>query len=113
MFQEKIQWKRLWLGLVAVAIVLLLAVSGSIFKSPAVAGKPPSIIADMGFPQPIADVWPTDEYYPAVKNLTERYGCLTGYPDNTFKPRRVATRGEVAQMLSDCLDRIVELIEQK
>ncbi|MBD1939279.1 S-layer homology domain-containing protein [Microcoleus sp. FACHB-68] len=45
--------------------------------------------------------------------MVERYACLTGYPDNTFQPRRVATRGEVAQMLSNCLDRIVELIEQK
>ena len=112
MFQEKIQCKRLWLGLVSMAIVLFVTVSGSILKLPASASQPPSIMADIA-PLPIADVWPTDEYYPAIKNLVERYACLTGYPDNTFKPRRVATRGEVAQMLSDCLDRIVELIEQK
>lgn len=95
MFQEKIPWKGLLVSLAAIATVLLLAVSGSIFKLPATAGQSPTIIAEMA-PQPIADVWPTDEYYPAVKNLVERYACLTGYPDNTFQPRRVATRGEVA-----------------
>ncbi|TVS06454.1 MAG: S-layer homology domain-containing protein, partial [Cyanobium sp. PLM2.Bin73] len=31
------------------------------------------------------DVRPTDWAYQALSNLIERYGCVAGYPDGTFK----------------------------
>ncbi|MEB3320657.1 MAG: S-layer homology domain-containing protein, partial [Cyanobium sp.] len=32
-----------------------------------------------------SDVRPTDWAYQALSNLIERYGCVAGYPDGTYK----------------------------
>ncbi|TVS03068.1 MAG: S-layer homology domain-containing protein, partial [Cyanobium sp. PLM2.Bin73] len=37
------------------------------------------------------DVQPTDWAYQALSNLIERYGCVAGYPDGTFKGQRAMT----------------------
>jgi hypothetical protein len=58
----------------------------------------------------LADVQPTDWAYRAVQSLVERYGCIVGYPDGTFKGQRALSRFEFAAGLNACLDRISELI---
>ncbi|AFY62310.1 iron uptake porin [Synechococcus sp. PCC 6312] len=52
----------------------------------------------------LADVQPTDWAYQALASLVEKYGCIAGYPDGTFRGNRAATRFELAAALNACLD---------
>ena len=54
----------------------------------------------------LSDVQPTDWAFQALQSLVERYGCIAGYPDGTFKGNRAATRYELAAALNACLDQI-------
>ena len=58
----------------------------------------------------LSDVQPTDWAFQALQSLVERYGCIAGYPDGTFKGNRAMTRYEFAAGLNACLDRITELV---
>lgn len=58
----------------------------------------------------LSDVQPTDWAFQALQSLVERYGCIVGYPDGTYKGSRALTRFEFAAGLNACLDRISELI---
>ncbi|RMG14670.1 MAG: S-layer protein [Cyanobacteria bacterium J055] len=57
----------------------------------------------------LSDVEPDDWAYQALRSLVERYGCLAGYPDGTFRGNRSLTRYEFAAGLNACLDRVLEL----
>ena len=56
------------------------------------------------------DVQPTDWAFQALQSLVERYGCIAGYPNNTYRGNRALTRYEFAAGLNACLDRVNELI---
>ena len=58
----------------------------------------------------LSDIQPTDWAFQALQSLVERYGCIAGYPDGTYKGNRAMTRFEFAAGLNACLDRITELI---
>jgi hypothetical protein len=58
----------------------------------------------------LSDVQPTDWAYQALQSLVERYGCIVGYPDGTYKGQRALTRFEFAAGMNSCLDRISELL---
>lgn len=58
----------------------------------------------------LSDVQPTDWAFQALQSLVERYGCIAGYPDGTYRGQRAMTRYEFAAGLNACLDRISELI---
>ncbi len=58
----------------------------------------------------LSDVQPTDWAFQALQSLVERYGCIAGYPDGTFKGNRALTRYEFAAGINACLERINELI---
>ncbi len=58
----------------------------------------------------LTDVRPTDWAFQALQSLVERYGCIVGYPDKTFRGNRALTRFEFAAGLNACLDKIQELI---
>jgi len=60
----------------------------------------------------LSDVRPTDWAYQALTNLVERYGCVAGYPNNTFAGGRVMTRFEAAALLNACLDRVTEVTDE-
>jgi hypothetical protein len=60
----------------------------------------------------LSDVKPTDWAFQALQNLVERYGCIAGYPDGTFRGSRALTRYEFAAGLNGCLDQIQILISQ-
>jgi len=45
-----------------------------------------------------------------LQSLVERYGCIAGYPDSTYRGNRALTRYEFAAGLNACLDRVNELI---
>lgn len=52
----------------------------------------------------LADVQPTDWAYQALASLVEKYGCIAGYPDGTFRGNRALSRFELAAALNACLD---------
>jgi hypothetical protein len=58
----------------------------------------------------LTDVKPTDWAFQALQSLVERYCCIVGYPDRTFRGNRATTRFEFAAGLNACLDKIQELI---
>lgn len=60
----------------------------------------------------LKDVRPTDWAYQALRELIERYGCISGYPDSTYRGDRALTRWEFAAGLNACLQQIERLIEQ-
>jgi hypothetical protein len=45
-----------------------------------------------------------------LQSLVERYGCIAGYPDGTFRGNRALTRYEFAAGLNACLSKVEELI---
>jgi hypothetical protein len=59
-----------------------------------------------------SDVRPTDWAYQALSNLIERYGCVAGYPNGTFKGGQAMTRYEAAALLNACLDRVTEVTDE-
>jgi Carbohydrate-selective porin, OprB family/S-layer homology domain len=61
----------------------------------------------------LSDVQPTDWAFQALQSLVERYGCIAGYPDGTFKGNRAATRYELAAALNACLDQISDRFATK
>ena len=58
----------------------------------------------------LSDVRPTDWAYEALRSLVERYGCIAGYPDGTFRGNRAMTRYEFAAGLNACLQQVERLI---
>ncbi len=57
-----------------------------------------------------SDVQPTDWAFQALQSLVERYGCIAGYPNGTYRGNRALSRYEFAAGLNACLDRVNELI---
>lgn len=58
----------------------------------------------------LSDVQPTDWAFQALQSLVERYGCIAGYPNGTYRGNRAMTRYEFAAGLNACLNRVNELI---
>ncbi|MBD2166196.1 carbohydrate porin [Calothrix membranacea FACHB-236] len=58
----------------------------------------------------LSDVQPTDWAFQALQSLVERYGCIAGYPNSTYRGNRAMTRYEFAAGLNACLERVNELI---
>ena len=60
----------------------------------------------------LRDVQPTDWAYEALKSLVERYGCIVGYPDRTFRGDRPLSRWEFAAGLNACMNVMERLIQE-
>lgn len=73
-------------------------------------GKSADSIAQVTSVSQLSDVQPTDWAFQALQSLVERYGCIAGYPDGTYRGNRAMTRYEFAAGLNACLDRVNELI---
>jgi Carbohydrate-selective porin, OprB family/S-layer homology domain len=58
----------------------------------------------------LSDVQPTDWAFQALQSLVERYGCIVGYPDGTYRGNRALTRYEFAAGVNACLDQVTKLI---
>ena len=70
----------------------------------------PDALAQVTSVSQLSDVQPTDWAFQALQSLVERYGCIAGYPDSTYRGNRALTRYEFAAGLNACLDRVNELI---
>lgn len=62
---------------------------------------------------PFTDVPPDHWAYQALLNLAGTYGCISGYPDGTFRGGEAVTRYEFAAGLDACLGAVTTLLEQK
>ena len=60
----------------------------------------------------LRDVNPNDWAYEALKSLVERYGCIVGYPDSTFRGNRALSRWEFAAGLNACLNTMEKLLQE-
>ena len=60
----------------------------------------------------LRDVQPTDWAYESLKSLVERYGCIMGYPDRTFRGDRALSRWEFAAGLNACLNTMERLLQE-
>jgi hypothetical protein len=58
----------------------------------------------------LRDVSPGDWAYEALRTLVERYGCIVGYPDQTFRGNQPTSRYEFAAGLNACLQQMERLI---
>ncbi len=58
----------------------------------------------------LRDVAPSDWAFDALRNLVEKYNCIIGYPDGTFRGNRPLSRYEFAAGLNACLQQIERLI---
>lgn len=58
----------------------------------------------------LSDVRSTDWAFTALQSLVERYGCIAGYPDRSFRGQRNIARYEFAAGVNACLDKINEII---
>jgi hypothetical protein len=62
---------------------------------------------------PFTDVSPDHWAYQALLNLAGTYGCVSGYPDGTFRGEAAVTRYEFAAGLDACLEAALGLIEEQ
>ncbi|MEL4896616.1 iron uptake porin [Crocosphaera sp. Alani8] len=60
----------------------------------------------------LQDISPTEWAYEALRGLVERYGCIVGYPDRTFRGNRALSRYEFAAGLNACMNTIERLIQE-
>jgi hypothetical protein len=58
----------------------------------------------------LRDVAPTDWAYEALRSLVDRYGCISGFPNQTFRGSQALSRYEFAAGLNSCLNQIERLI---
>ncbi len=59
----------------------------------------------------LKDVQPTDWAFPALQALVERYGCIAGYPNGTFRGNRALSRFEFAAGLNACLESVSQMTQ--
>ncbi|NJK64694.1 MAG: iron uptake porin, partial [Synechococcaceae cyanobacterium SM2_3_1] len=95
-------WKTLLAGALGAATVAIPSIAQA--QTVAQASGPVTAISEL------SDVQPTDWAFQALQSLVERYGCIAGYPDRTYRGNRAMTRFEFAAGMNACLDRINELI---
>jgi hypothetical protein len=62
---------------------------------------------------PFTDVSPDHWAYQALLNLAGTYGCVSGYPDGSYRGEAAVTRYEFAAGLGACLGAVLGLLEQQ
>ncbi|AFY44328.1 iron uptake porin [Nostoc sp. PCC 7107] len=69
----------------------------------------PSDISQLTSVSQLSDIQPTDWAFLALQSLIERYGCIAGYSNGTFRGNRAMSRHEFAASLNTCLAKLQEL----
>jgi Carbohydrate-selective porin, OprB family/S-layer homology domain len=70
----------------------------------------PAIEAQFTSVSQLSDIQPDDWAFQALQSLIERYSCIVGYPDATYRGNRALSRYEFAAGLNACLDQIQTLL---
>jgi hypothetical protein len=73
---------------------------------------PNDSIAQLTNVSQLRDVRPGDWAYEALRSLVERYGCIVGYPNQTYRGDRAMNRYEFAAGLNACLQQMERLIAE-
>ncbi|WP_218081502.1 iron uptake porin [Anthocerotibacter panamensis] len=97
-----------WMGLFAALAHPVQALPDTSVRQ--LGGEAPAQVAQVFSVSELTDVTSADWAFLALKSLVERYGCLDGYPDLTFRGQRALTRYEFASGLNTCLQKINEQI---
>ena len=58
----------------------------------------------------LQDIAPGHWAYEALRNLVEKYDCIGGYPDGTFRGNNTLNRYEFAASLNKCLQTFERII---
>ncbi len=58
----------------------------------------------------LRDVAPTDWAFEALQSLVERYGCIAGFPNQTYRGSKALSRYEFAAGLNACMNQIERLV---
>ncbi len=105
----------LWSGVTVVAI-------GSIEVAQAQSSSTPAVPLTQRFPAleklknrspQFTDVTRSDWAYEPISVLMQKYGCISGYPDGTFRGQQALTRNEFAAGLEACLNRMDKIIQDR
>jgi opacity protein-like surface antigen len=105
---------NLFQNIFAFSAFLLLPISSAAAQdrtdplAPALSPGPMSRVTNVS---ELADVSPTDWAYQALQSLMERYGVISGYPDQTFRGNRALSRYEFAAGLSRVMNRVDETLK--
>ena len=86
-------------------LLLWIISTACIFNGHSVLAQTPSV-------ESLKDVESTDWTYEALRNLSDRYGCISGFPDNTYRGNRSLTRYQFAAGLNSCLNQIERLVAE-
>jgi len=62
---------------------------------------------------PFSDITQKDWAYAPISVLMQKYGCISGYPDGTFRGQQALTRNEFAAGLESCMNRMDKLIQER
>ncbi len=73
-------------------------------------GDPNAPMSQVSNVTQLRDVSPGDWAFEALRSLVERYGCIAGYPDGTYRGNRSSSRYEFAAGLNACLQQIERII---
>jgi len=113
--------KHLWRSLILVNLLGSIGVQ-AVLADPSVInpnmlrhaeeGKGASLKAQVTSVSQLSDVQPTDWAFTSLQSLVERYGCIAGYPNGTYRGNRALSRYEFAAGLNACLDKVNELISK-
>jgi porin len=102
--------KLYWLIVSGISIFNFLPNSRVLAQSLALEPESDNALSQITTVSQLSDVQPTDWAFQALQSLVERYGCIVGYPNQTYRGDRSLTRHEFAAGLNACLDRVTELI---
>ncbi|NMG18258.1 iron uptake porin [Brasilonema bromeliae] len=108
----KIASSHLTLGLTSLVGGLLLTNTILVTEAMAQSARPTEAMTQINSVSQLSDVTPTDWAFQAVQSLVERYGCIAGYLDKTYRGNRALSRYEFAAGLNACINRINELIAE-
>jgi hypothetical protein len=112
-------WKSLLASSAVSSAIVLLGGTAIAQEAPLIADSqekdtqnspPQQVMSQVTSVSQLSDVQPTDWAFQALQSLVERYGCIAGYPNGTFRGNRALTRYEFAAGLNACLDRVNEFI---
>lgn len=84
--------------------------TGETTATPAVSSKNEPAMSQVNSVNQLRDVFPGDWAYEALSTLVERYNCIAGYPDGTFRGGRSLSRYEFAAGLNACLQQMERVL---
>ncbi len=111
--------KKRYLFSATASLAAFIGMASSVMANPATSVQQIDQYAQQGFGSTVSqvnsvseltDVDPNSWAFQALKSVVERYGCLEGYPNKTYRGNRPLSRYEFAAGLNACLERVNELI---